>query len=165
MEQTIPNAEHTMLPPADWAGEIERLKAEISNERDRNLRTLADFKNFRRRIERDGIIMADEGKREVFRSLLDLIDDIEKAVHWAESHNDHSLTGLRVIHQKFLSLLEVNRVVPFECINMPFDHTCHESVAMVRRDNLAPGTVTDELRRGYVMNSILLRAAQVRVSE
>jgi molecular chaperone GrpE len=165
MEQTIPNAEHTMLPPADWAGEIERLKAEISNERDRNLRTLADFKNYRRRIERDGVTKADEGKREVFRALLEIIDDIEKAQQWSGTNQEETVNGLKIIHQKFLSLLEANRVVPFTSVGALFDHACHESVALVHQHHVDPGIVTDELRRGYYMNSTLLRAAQVRVSE
>ncbi|MFA6467611.1 MAG: nucleotide exchange factor GrpE [Bacteroidota bacterium] len=165
MEQTIPNGVHTMLPPADWAGEIERLKAEISNERDRNLRTLADFKNYRRRIERDGITMAEEGKREVFRGLLEIIDDIEKAQQWTESNNSDFVKGMRIIHQKFLSLLEANRVVPFQSVGRMFDPAQHESLSLVKAQGVHSGMIVDELRRGYSMNNTLLRAAQVRVSK
>jgi molecular chaperone GrpE len=165
MEQTITSDEHTLLPPADWAGEIERLKAEISNERDRNLRTLADFKNYRRHIERDGNTAAEEGKRDVFRSMLEIIDDIEKAVLFADSNNDAAAKGLRIIYHKFLSLLEANGVVPIESIGQLYNHTLHESMALVEHAGCIPGTVVDELRKGYLMNGMLLRAAQVRVSE
>ena len=52
--------EKNLLPPADLVGEIQRLQEELMNERDRNLRALADFKNYRRRIERDGNKIAGE---------------------------------------------------------------------------------------------------------
>jgi molecular chaperone GrpE (heat shock protein) len=54
MEIHMNKNEHNLLPPADLAADIQRLQEELINERDRNLRTLADFKNYRRRIERDG---------------------------------------------------------------------------------------------------------------
>lgn len=165
MEAERTTTEQTLLPPADWAGELGRMREEIAAERDRHLRTLADFKNYRRRIERDGITMADEAKREVFRAMLELIDDIEKALHWGPKSETAMKDGLRIIHQKFLVLLEANRVVPFETIGLPFDHARHESVAGVKAPHLEPGTVADELRRGYLMNGTLLRAAQVRISE
>lgn len=156
--------EQNLLPPADLAAEIIRLHEELLNERDRNLRTLADFKNYRRRIERDGNKIAEESVREMMLALLDIIDDIEKAL---ESANDAKLPyiqGLRIIHKKFLTLLEMNGVLPFECIGTPFDHNIHEAVAMATHEGSEPRTVVDELRRGYLFNNELLRVAQVRVS-
>ncbi|MEX2088597.1 MAG: nucleotide exchange factor GrpE [Bacteroidota bacterium] len=81
MESSIRGNNHNLLPPADLPGEIERLREDLSAERDRHLRTLADFKNYRRRIERDGNKLADEGKRGILLALLDTIDDVEKAMH------------------------------------------------------------------------------------
>lgn len=158
-------AEPMLLPPADWAGEIARMKDEILNEREKSLRILADFKNYRRRIERDGLTMADAAKRDVFRSMLEIVDDIEKALHWDESNEAVGTKGIRIILQKMLLLLEANRVVPFDSVGLPFDHACHESVAVVQDGHRESGTVADELRRGYMMNGSLLRAAQVRVVE
>jgi molecular chaperone GrpE len=162
-EQTVP--EPLLLPPADWAGELARMRDEIMNEQEKSLRVLADFKNYRRRMERDGQTMADAAKRDVFRSMLEIVDDIEKALRWDESNEAVGTKGLRIILQKMLLLLEANRVVPFESVGLPFDHARHESVAVVQDGHLASGTVTDELRRGYLMNGSLLRASQVRVVE
>jgi len=58
--------EKNLLPPADLVGEIQRLQEELINERDRNLRTLADFKNYRRRIEREGNKIAEERIKECY---------------------------------------------------------------------------------------------------
>jgi molecular chaperone GrpE len=156
--------EQNLLPPANLTAEIEKLQEELIDERDRNLRSLADFKNYRRRIERDGNKIAEESKKGMMLPLLDIIDDIEKAL---ESENDAKLPyveGLRIIHKKFLALLETYGVIPFECVGMPFDHNLHEAVAMATHEGGEPTTVVDVLRRGYLWNNELLRVAQVRVS-
>ena len=154
----------SLLPPANLAGEIERLREDLLSERDRNLRTLADFKNYRRRIERDGNKLADEGKRAIILPLLDIIDDIEKALHWVNNEKQPLAKGVRIIHHKLLALLEANGVVPFDSKGTAFNHDRHEAVAMAEDGDREPGTVIDELRRGYLWNNELLRPAQVRVA-
>jgi molecular chaperone GrpE len=153
-----------LLPPADLAGEIDKLRDDLRNERDRNLRTLADFKNYRRRVERDGSKLAEEGKRAIILPLLDIIDDMEKAMQWASDAEQPVVKGVRIIHKKLLALLETQGVLPFESAGTPFNHDLHEAVAMADHEDLEPGTVIDELRRGYLLNNELLRAAQVRVA-
>jgi len=153
-----------LLPPADLAGEIERLQEELQNERDRNLRTLADFKNYRRRVERDGNKLAEEGKRAIILPLLDIIDDMEKALHWIRNEQQSSAKGVGIIHQKLLALLEANGVIPFESAGTAFNHGRHDAVAMAEHEECEPGTVVDELRRGYLWNNEVLRPAQVRVA-
>ncbi len=157
--------EQNLLPPADWAAEIQKLQEGLLLERDRNLRTLADFKNYRRRIERDGNKIADDGKREILLPLLDIIDDMEKALQSAHGTEQPFVKGMRIIHKKFLSLLEKHGVLPFVSVGAPFDHTLHEAVALAKNKSGEPGTIVDELRRGYLWKNELLRHAQVRVAE
>ena len=153
-----------LLPQADLAGEIERLHDDLRVERDRNLRTLADFKNYRRRIERDGNKLAEDGKREIILPLLDIIDDMEKAFKWTSDAEQPVVKGVRIIHQKLLALLETHGVLPFESAGTLFNPDLHEAVAMTEHEDCEPGTVVDELRRGYLWNNSLLRPAQVRVA-
>jgi Molecular chaperone GrpE (heat shock protein) len=164
MEIHIRENEQNLLPPADWAAEIQRLQEQLINERDRNLRTLADFKNYRRRIERDGNKIAEESKRRMMLPLLDIIDDMEKALQCANDTEQPFVKGLQIIYQKLLALLETYGVFPFESVGTPFNHDLHEAVAMAKHKGSEPGTVIDELRRGYLWNNELLRAAQVRVA-
>ncbi len=163
MELDIAEEVKNLLPPADWAGEIERLQESINIERDRNLRTLADFKNYRRRIELEKSKQAEEGKREIILPLLDIVDDLEKALHSVHGAKHFSVKGVEIIHQKFLSLLESHGVHPFDSVGTPFNHDLHEAVSMEKHAGSESGTVIDELRRGYLWNNELLRAAQVRV--
>jgi molecular chaperone GrpE len=153
-----------LLPPADLAVEIEKLQEELINERDRNLRTLADFKNYRRRIEREGSKIAEESKRGILLPLLDIIDDMEKALQSAKGEEQPFVKGVRIIHKKFLALLKTQGVLPFVSVGTQFNHNLHEAVAMVKHEGSEPETVVDELRRGYLWNNELLRHAQVRVS-
>ncbi len=157
--------DQSLLPPADWEIETEKLREELTIERDRNLRTLADFKNYRRRIERDGNQIAEDGKRRIIVPILDIIDDLDKALTWANDEAQPAVQGLKVARQKLLALLETHGVHAFESVGKQFNHDLHQAVAMARQEGVVPGTVIDELRRGYLSNDELLRPAQVRVAE
>jgi molecular chaperone GrpE len=154
----------TLLPPADLAGEIEKLRDELRNERDQHLRTLADFANYRRRIERDGKRLGEESKRALIIPVLDVIDDMEKALPWANDEKQPLVHGVRIIHHKLLALLATHDVFPFDSVGTPFNPDLHEAVAMAAHKGGEPGIVVDELRRGYFCNNEVLRPAQVRVS-
>ena len=164
MKIPIQENEQNLLPPADLIVEIERLQDDLSVERDRTLRALADFKNYRRLIERDGNKIAEEGRRAMILSLLDVVDDMEKALLCVTEAEQPFVKGVKNIYQKLLTMLETCGVTPFESVGTPFDHNLHEAVAMVKHKNKESGTVVDELRRGYLWNNELLRAAQVRVA-
>jgi molecular chaperone GrpE len=164
MELDVREYNRNLLPPADLGAEIQRLQEELINERERNLRTLADFKNYRRRLERDGNKIAQESKRAMLLPLLDIVDDMEKALQSAKGTAQSFVKGVQIIHQKYLSLLAAQGVIPFVSVGTPFDHNLHEAVAMAKHESGEPGMVVDELRRGYLWNNELLRHAQVRVS-
>lgn len=164
MKIDVHENDQNLLPPADLDREIERLREVLLIERDRNLRTLADFKNYRRRVERDGSKLAEEGKRGLILPLLDIMDDMEKAMQWADDAEQPVIKGVRIIHRKLVALLETEGVLPFESAGTPFNHDLHEAVAKADDTGLPPGTVIDELRRGYLWNKELLRHAQVRVA-
>jgi molecular chaperone GrpE len=100
----------------------------------------------------------------MFLPLLDIIDDMEKALQCSNDAEQPFVKGVQIIYQKLLALLETYGVLPFESAGRPFDHDLHEAVAMAKHKGSEPGTVIDELRRGYLWNNELLRAAQVRVA-
>ena len=86
--------DQSLLLPANLPGEIDKLRDDLRIERDRNLRTLADFKNYRRRIERDGNKVAEEAQRKIILPLLDIVDDMEKALEWANGEEQSGHCGL-----------------------------------------------------------------------
>jgi molecular chaperone GrpE len=164
MQLDTNSKELNLLLPTDLSAEVERLKEEVVDERERNLRTLADSKNFRTRIERDGNKIAEESKRGMFFAMLEIADDLQSAINFAHEAKLPLEEGLLNIIAKFHSILAKYGVVTFECIGLPFDHDLHEAIAMATHEGSEPREVVDELRKGYLFNNQLLRPAQVRVS-
>jgi molecular chaperone GrpE len=144
--------------------ENEQLKDELRREHEIYLRSIADFDNYRRRIERERADAARTGRREIVLSLLDILDDFEHAL----AHIDRSPTsvsaGLRAIHKRLVGLLQAQGVTPFESIGHPFDPALHEAVSSEESPEREPGTVLDELSTGYRWGDDLLRPARVRVA-
>jgi molecular chaperone GrpE len=153
-----------LLPPADLAGELEGLREQLRQERDAHLRTLADFKNYRRRIERESNKLAESGKREIILPLLSIVDDLERSLQWANDEGQPLADGVRLIYQKLLALLEHQGVRPFESKGSMFTPELHDAVAVSKDANVKSGTIVEELRRGYLWKNELLRPAQVRVA-
>lgn len=158
-------AGRSLLREADLASEIEELREQLRQERDRHLRTLADFKNYRRRNEREGNQLSESGKREIIIPLLGIVDDLERSLQWAGDEGTPLADGVRLIHQKLLALLGDQGVRPFESVGNMFTPELHDAVAVTRDKGVKPGTIVGEVRRGYLLKNELLRPAQVRVAE
>jgi len=141
-----------------------RLKEELRREHEIYLRNLADFENYRRRVERERASVAQAGKREMVLSLLDVLDDFERALEHIDEAPDSVSAGLVAIHRRLAGLLEAQGVTPFESVGQRFDPALHEAVGSVESDEQEPGAVLDEVSRGYRWGEELLRPARVRVA-
>jgi molecular chaperone GrpE len=151
--------------------EVERLTAENEllregqrREHEMYLRTLADFDNYRNRIERERATAANAGKREIVLSILNVLDDFERALEHIEESPESVSAGLRAIHRRLAGVLEAEGVTPFDSVGHQFDPSMHEAVGSIESDEQESGTVLDELSRGYRWGNELLRPSRVRVS-
>lgn len=156
--------EHSLLPPRDLVAEIYRLEDDLIREREANLRTAADFKNYRRRITREDDKIVSTAKREILFPLLDIIDDMDNAVQYAIESRQPFMEGIQIIRKKFLVFLQAEGVQSFESLGALFDHNLHEAVVSESLESIEPGIVIDVVRKGYYLNDELLRPAQVKVS-
>jgi molecular chaperone GrpE len=143
--------------------EVVRLKAELASERERGVRLLAEFDNYRRRTRQEHALMEQNGKREVLLALLDVMDDFDRALLHVGEAPDAVVKGLRLIHQRFSDVLQANAVTPFDSEGEPFDPTVHEAMTVIDSDGEEAGTVYTEHQRGYFINGELLRPARVAV--
>lgn len=143
--------------------EVERLREELAAEHELYLRTLAEFDNYRRRTRQERARAENEGKRELLLALLEVMDDFERALEHVEEASGPVAEGLRMIHQRFQSLLQANSVTSIESKGHPFDPTMHEALSVVEADRGESGTVYEEVRRGYLWDGELLRPARVLV--
>jgi molecular chaperone GrpE len=145
--------------------EIERLTYELSRERDRHLRVLADFDNYRKRTQREWDSAAQAGKRQLVLALLDVMDDFDRAFAYANTTPASILAGTRVIYQRLKDLLQAQGVVPYSSAGQPFDPALHAAVDTIKTDQVISGVVLDELSRGYRWDDKVLRPARVRVAQ
>ena len=143
--------------------EAVRLKEELANERERGLRLLAEFENYRRRTRQEQALAEQNGKREVLLALLDVMDDFDRALLHVGEAPDAVADGLRLIRQRFSDVLQSNGVRPFDSEGEPFDPTVHEAMTVIDSDGEESGTVYSEHRRGYFIKGELLRPARVAV--
>ena len=142
---------------------IARLQEDLTTERERRLRLLAEFDNYRRRTKQEAALAEANGKRAVLLALLDLKDDVDRALLHIRETSDAVADGLLLINQRFNNLLEAHGVTVFESEGQVFDPEIHEAMTMIDGDGEQSGTVYSEHRRGYLMNGKLLRPARVAV--
>ena len=170
--QTLANIQETTLADnglyevidAERAGELDpeivRLTEELDTERERCLRLLAEFDNYRRRTRQEQALAAENGKRDVLLALLDVMDDFDRALLHVGKAPDAVADGLRLIRQRFGDVLHSNGVTAFDSEGKPFDPTVHEAMTVIDSDGEESGTVYTEHRRGYFMNAQLLPPAR-----
>lgn len=143
--------------------ELTMLRKEVVELRERSVRTLADFDNFRKRSERE----RDEQRRyagsEVLRDVLPVIDNLERALESAGDAGELK-AGVEMILRQILDLLRRHGVERVEAMNKPFDPAVHEAVSRKDAEEIEVPTVCDELQAGYVMKDRLLRPSMVVVA-
>src|SRR6476646_6575703 len=110
--------------------EVVRLREELDTERERGLRLLAEFDNYRRRTRQEHALAEQNGKREVLLALLDVMDDFDRALLHLGEAPDAVADGLRLIRQRCSDVRHSNGVTPFDSEGKVFDPTVHEAMAV-----------------------------------
>jgi molecular chaperone GrpE len=155
--------------PAD-AGSLQRrldeAAAQLQEQRDLYLRTLADFDNFKRRTERESLARADSGRRKLLLRVLDVLDNFERAAAYRTTGTppEQLVDGLLATVKQINTLLEAEGVKSFDVAGKPFDPKVAEAVGTRAQSGKPPNVVLDEARKGYLIGDELLRPAQVIVS-
>jgi molecular chaperone GrpE len=143
--------------------EVAQLQAELADLRDRSVRTLADFENYRKRSERERDDLRRYAVSDVLRDLLPVVDNLERALAAGGSVDDLKL-GVDLTLRQFKDLLRQRGVAEVKAAGEPFDPAVHEAVAREEDPGVAVPTVQQELQRGYTLHGRLLRPALVRVA-
>ena len=149
---------------SDGSGdETGKLRQEVADLRDRSMRTLADFDNFRKRAERERQDLRRYAALEPLREFLGIMDNLELALSATGSLDDLK-RGVEMIHRQMQDLLRRNGVREIEAAGQPFDPAIHEAVSREESPEVQKPTVAGEMRRGYHLHDRLLRPAMVRVA-
>ena len=143
-------------------------EAEIADLKDRLLRQMAEFDNYRKRTMKEKADIILNGSAGVVTDILPVIDDLERAIANSAKSEDFSALkeGIELIYNKLMHILEQKGLQKISPKNEPFDTDYHEAIAMIPAPSEdLKGKVLDCAIDGYKLNDKVLRHAKVAVGE
>lgn len=148
--------------------ESEKLRSELDEYKDKYLRLMAEFDNYRKRVLKEKSELILNGGEKVISSILPVLDDIERAEESMTTIEDLKSfqEGVSLIFEKLKTILEKNGLKKMDTVGEQFNVDFHEAIAMVpgQPDELR-GKVIDSVQTGYLLNDKVLRHAKVAVAE
>ena len=170
LEEALQDAVASVAPanrpkPGDEStsdGQVAQLETDLAEARDRLARTLADFDNFRKRVDREKSELRRYAVAEPLAAFLDVSDNIQRAME-APGGVDDLKKGLEMTVRSLDTMLRRFGVEAIEAEGVPFDPNLHEAVARQEGDVTEP-TVVAEYQRGYRLHERLLRPSRVVVA-
>lgn len=147
---------------------IEKLSTELQEQKDKYLRLFAEFDNYRRRTAKENIELRQTAGKEVIVSLLDVLDDCDRAEKQMEKETDiqHVKEGALLIFNKLRRILQSKGLKEMDSLQKEFDVEKHEAITEVPVQNSKQkGKVIDAVEKGYYLNDKLIRFAKVVVGK
>lgn len=143
-----------------------KLKLELADWKDKYVRAIADFDNFRKKANRERVELIASASSEVIKALLPVLDDFDRAIKANESTDDAGVLkeGFGLIQQKFFKILESKGLKPMGAMGQDFNTDFHEAITQISAPEQA-GKVVDELEKGYMHHDKVLRYAKVVIGQ
>ena len=151
----------------------ETIEEKLKSVQEKLLRSMAETENQRRRFEKEKSEALDFGGLNFAAESLPLIDNIDRAI--ISFKNDETLKknidlnkiidGIEIVKKDMVSIFKKNGIEAIECINKKFDPNFHQAMLEVEDTNKEPGTVVQEIQKGYMMKNRLLRPSLVGVAK
>ncbi|QZA32120.1 nucleotide exchange factor GrpE [Hydrogenibacillus sp. N12] len=192
-EAAEPEAAEAPDPCAGVLAEKAEAEREAAEWRERYVRLAADFDNYKKRQQREREALIRYGPEPLAERLLPILDTFERALAQAMAHLGAGgekaeapgaeavgtgagavpadvfrgfVDGVDMVYRQLLQALDAVGVRPVEAVGQPFDPAVHHAVGLVpKAEGLSPGTVAEELQKGYRLHDKLLRPAMVKVVE
>lgn len=152
---------------ASEVSEVAQLKAQVDELKDKYLRQAAEFDNFRRRTAKEKIELMQTAGRDVIESLLDVLDDSERAQKQLEDAQDINQIkeGIQLVFNKLRSTLTAKGLKPMDAKGQDFNADLHEAITEIEAGDEMKGKVVDEVIKGYYLNDKIIRFAKVVVGK
>ena len=148
--------------------ELETLRNELGEMKDKYIRKVAEFENFKKRSLKERMDLIQTAGKEVILDLLDVLDDCERAEKQLNTSEDSSQVkeGVMLVFNKLKSVLTAKGLKPMETINQDFNPDMHEAIAEIPAPTKEQkGKVIDEIQKGYYLNDKIIRFAKVVVGK
>jgi len=164
-DETMSETEHN----DDGIGTEDRLSSlqnEVAEWKDKYMRLFAEFDNFKKRSRKENIDLIQTAGREVIVSMLEVLDDSERAEKTMDSSTDPEAVkeGIRLVFNKLRHNLQQKGLKSFDSKGLDFDVENHEAVTEIAMPGME-GKVVDELQKGYLLYDKLIRHAKVVVGK
>ncbi len=146
---------------------ISELEKEVAEFKDKFLRKVAEFENYKRRTENDQLNLIKYSAATFLMRILPVIDDFERSLDHIEEAKDIDAIkeGLKLIYGKLKKALDEEGVKKIEAVGKPFDVNFHEAIMQRPDESVEPHTVLDEVEKGYLYKDKVIRHSKVIVSE
>lgn len=149
--------------------DLQAAQDEAKQNYDKLLRAMADFENYKKRVSRDQEDLMKYGNERLIKELLPVLDDLDRVLaHLPENPSEEVqglAQGVEIVQKHFLTALQKCGVTQIESLRQPFDPHWHEAMGHVVTEEVAPGTIMSEHRKGYRLQDRLLRPALVSVAK
>lgn len=146
--------------------ELETTRAKMDEYLQGWQRALADFSNYKRRIERDQSQASQVAAGSIIKRYLDIVDDLDRALKNRPLEGDGAswAEGIELIYRKLLTILDAEGVKIIEAAGQDFDPNLHEAISMEESYEFSSGQIIGILQQGYTLGDRVLRPARVRVA-
>ena len=167
-EASVDNAEQNEVQSEQQdnptSGEQDELKIKMAELNDKYLRLYSDFDNFRKRTAKEKIELIQSGGEDVFKSMLPVLDDFERAIKSNAAITDVEAIkeGFNLIFNKFKNILTQKGLAEMKSAGELFNTDLHEAITNIPAPSEElKGKVVDELEKGYTLNGKVIRFAKV----
>jgi molecular chaperone GrpE len=166
-DENMPGTEHLNEPVADQ-DPITQLEVELQEQKDKYLRLMAEFDNYKRRTAKERLDLIQTAGKDVIVSMLDLLDDCDRAEKQLLGSDDIAVQkeGIQLVFNKLRSIMQSKGVKVMESMHQDFDVEKHEAITEIPAPTEAlKGKVIDDVIKGYYLNDKIIRFAKVVVGK
>ena len=167
-EESDKSSEDTSEENKEEKSPLEAAQEQIDELKDKYLRSVAEFDNYRKRTLKEKAELILNGSEKAIDAVLPILDDMERAIANGEKTDDPNVLreGMQLIYAKFQKVLEGLGVKEIETADADFDTDVHEAIAMVPgMGDDKKGKVLDCVQKGYKLNDKVIRHAKVAVGQ
>ena len=154
--------------PVSEGSELEKIRTELEEQKDKFVRKVAEFDNFKRRNARERMELIQTAGKEVIVDLLDVLDDCDRAQKQIENAGDikEIKEGVLLVFNKLRNTLFARGLKPMETIHQEFNPDLHDAITEIPAPSGdLKGKVLDEIVKGYYLNDKIIRHAKVVVGK
>ncbi len=144
----------------------EKLQVELEEQKDKYLRLLAEFDNFKRRTAKERLELIQTAGKDVIVSMLEVVDDCDRAEKQLQESDDMAANkeGILLVFNKLRNILQAKGLKAMDSVGQDFDVEKHEAITEVPSKD-QKGKVMDEIEKGYYLNGKIIRFAKVVVGK